>query len=267
MKESIVLRVTGLDVRKWHQEVEENFKAEVARLATKYCNINQAECVSKTTSSHQWRPSDMVFSRNMVHILPGYPKQSPEDPKVTMVAFYLSLPPKVSQVTVVPKDTLTIIVERNIRSIGRSMDSFIVSVKPLSLTAKEFQTNNYKRNKLGANHTAAIVGGAVGGCLFLVVIVVLLRAYGRRKRPGCYSCHLHNLPKDSIEAIGKEVDFTFEMKKGVCASFSNATDAELSQSKNLDLSGFDDHPKSFENPFYGKAIEDESLHLEREEEL
>ena len=87
-------------------------------------------------------------------------------------------------------------------------------------------------------------------------------------RPGCYSCHLHNLPKDSgIEAIGKEVDFTFEMKKGVCASFSNATDAELSQSKNLDLSGFDDHPKSFENPFYGKAIEDESLHLEREEEL
>lgn len=79
---------------------------------------------------------------------------------------------------------------------------------------------------------------------------------------------MHNLPKDSgIEAIGKEVDFTFEMKKGVCASFSNATDAELSQSKNLDLSGFDDHPKSFENPFYGKAIEDESLHLEREEEL
>ncbi|XP_074632013.1 cubilin-like isoform X2 [Acropora palmata] len=267
MKESIVLWVTGLDVRKWHQEVEENFKAEVARLATKYCNINQAECVSNTTSSHPWRPSDMVFSRNMVHILPGYPKQSPDDPKVTMVAFYLSLPPEVSQGTVVPKDSLTIIVESNIANIGRSMDSFIVSVKPLSLPAKEFQTNNYKSNELGANHTAAIVGGVVGGCLFLVVIVVLLRAYGRRKRPGCYSCHLHNLPKDSIEAIGKEVDFTFEMKKGVCASFSNATDAELSQSKNLDLSGFDDHPKSFENPFYGKPIEDESLHLEKEEEL
>lgn len=86
-------------------------------------------------------------------------------------------------------------------------------------------------------------------------------------RSWCYSCHLHNLPKDGIEAIGKEVDFTFEMKKGVCASFSNATDAELSQSKNLDLSGFDDHLNSFENPFYGKLIEDESLHLEREEEL
>lgn len=259
MKESIVLWVTGLDVRKWHQGVEENFKAEVARLATKYCNINQTECVSNTTSSRQWRPSYMVFSRKMVHILPGYPKQSPEDPKVTMVAFYLSLPPEVSQGTVVPKDSLTIIVESNITSIGRSMNSFIVSVKPLSLPAKEFQTNNYKSNKLGANHTAAIVCGAFGGCLFLVVIVALLRAYGRRKRPGCYSCHLHNL--------GKEVDFTFEMKKGVCASFSNATDEELSQSKNLDLSGFDDHPKSFENPFYRKAIEDESLHLEREEEL
>lgn len=144
-------------------------------------------------SSHQWRPSYMVFSRKMVHILPGYPKQSPEDPEVTMVAFYLSLPPEVSQGTVVPKDSLTIIVESNIASIGRSMDSFIVSVKPLSLPAKEFQTNNYKSNKLGANHTAAIVGGAVGGCFFLVVIVVLLRAYGRRKRyvhyakEGCFN--------------------------------------------------------------------------------
>ncbi|XP_015769320.1 PREDICTED: serine-rich adhesin for platelets-like isoform X1 [Acropora digitifera] len=206
MKESIVLWVTGLDVRKWHQGVEENFKAEVARLATKYCNINQTECVSNTTSSHQWRPSYMVFSRKMVHILPGYPKQSPKDPKNAMLAFYLSLPPEVSQGTVVPKDSLTIIVESNITSIGRSMNSFIVSVKPLSLPAKEFQTNNYKSNKLGANHTAAIVGGAFGGCLFLVVIVALLRAYRRRKRPGCYSCHLHNL--------GKEVDFTFEMKKG-----------------------------------------------------
>lgn len=110
-----------------------------------------------------------------------------------MVAFYLSLPPEVSQGTVVPKDSLTIIVESNIASIGRSMDSFIVSVKPLSLPAKEFQTNNYKSNKLGANHTAAIVGGAVGGCFFLVVIVVLLRAYGRRKRcvhdtkEGCFN--------------------------------------------------------------------------------
>ena len=126
----------------------------------------------------------MVFSRNMVHILPGYPKQSPEDPKVTMVAFYLSLPPKVSQlqVTVVPKDTLTIIVESNIASIGRSMDSFIVSVEPLSLPAKEFQTNDYKKNKPVANHMAAIVGGVVGGCLFIVVIVILLRTYVRRKR-------------------------------------------------------------------------------------
>lgn len=86
-------------------------------------------------------------------------------------------------------------------------------------------------------------------------------------RPGCSSRHLHNLPKDSIQAIGKEVDSTFEMRKGVYASFSNATDAEMIQSKNLDLSGFDDHPKSFENPFYGKTEKDESLHLEMEEEL
>ena len=151
----------------------------------------------------------MVFSRKMVQILPGYPKQSPEDPEVTMVAFYLSLPAKVSQVTVVPKDTLSIIVESNIRSIERSMDSFIVSVKPLSLPAKESQTNNYKSNKLGANHTAAIVGGAVGGCLFLVVIVVLLRAYGRRKR------YVHDTKEGCFnQPVGEET--VFRVKVVVC---------------------------------------------------
>ena len=81
----------------------------------------------------------MVFSHIMVHILPGYPKQSPEDPKVILVAFFLSLLPKVSQGTVVPKDILTVIVKSNISSIGRSMDSSIASVEPASLPPNELQ--------------------------------------------------------------------------------------------------------------------------------
>ena len=88
-------------------------------------------------------------------------------------------------------------------------------------------------------------------------------------RSGRYSSPLHNLPEDGVQDIGKAIDATFEMKEGVYGSFSNATFAyvALDQSKKLDLSASNDHPTSFENHFYEKPKEDETLHPEREEEL
>ena len=124
----------------------------------------------------------MVFSPNMVHILAGYPKQSPEDPKVAMIAFYLNLPPEVSQGTVVSKDILTTVIESNVLSIGRSVDGSIVSVNPSSSPSMEFQTNRNRNNKSEANSTGAIVGAIIGGCLFLVVIVALLVVYVKIRR-------------------------------------------------------------------------------------
>ena len=118
----------------------------------------------------------MVFSPDMVHILLGYPKESPEDPEVTMIAFYLSLPPEISQGTVVSKGMLTTVVESNMQSIGRSMNSSIVSVGPLINPKNEFQTSDPE-----GNHTEAIVGGVVGGCFFLVVGALFV-VYLRKRR-------------------------------------------------------------------------------------
>ena len=121
----------------------------------------------------------MVFSPNMVHILPGYPKRSPEDPKVAMIAFYLNLPPEVSQDTVLSKYILTTVIKSNMPSIGRSINGSVVMAYPLSSPPGEFQTND---NKSEANRTGATVGGIVGGCLFLVVIVALLMFYVNNRR-------------------------------------------------------------------------------------
>ena len=134
---------------------------------------------SRCFRSRRRRSSDMVFSPNMVHILPGYPKRSPEDPKIAMIALYLRLPPDVSQGTVLSKYILTTVIKSNMPSIGRSMNGSIVSVYPLSSPAGEFQTND---NKSEANRTGATLGGIVGGCLFLVVIVVLLMVYVKNGR-------------------------------------------------------------------------------------
>ncbi|XP_067048003.1 MAM and LDL-receptor class A domain-containing protein 1-like isoform X2 [Acropora muricata] len=122
IKEAVMVIVDGLDVNEWDQRMENGFKAEVARTATQYCNAEQAKCLTSSARSRRRRSSDMVFSPNMVHILPGYPKRSPEDPKVAMIAFYLNLPPEVSQGTVLSKYILTTVIKSNMPSIGRSMN-------------------------------------------------------------------------------------------------------------------------------------------------
>ena len=63
--------------------------------------------------------------------------------------------------------------------IGRSINGSIVIAYPLGSPPGEFQTNN---NKSEATRTGATVGGIVGGCLFLVVIVALLMFYVNNRR-------------------------------------------------------------------------------------
>lgn len=53
-----------------------------------------------------------------------------------------------------------------------------------------------------------------------------------------------SVSKASSLAGGKTIDDTLAMNNGVSTSCVDATRAALSQSKNLDLSGFDDHDKS-----------------------
>ena len=120
----------------------------------------------------------MVFSPNMVHLLPEYPKQSPEYPKVIMIPLYLSLPPEVSQGTVLSKDILITVIKGNVKSIGRSMDGLIVIVEPFSSPSVICKTNdcNCKAN------LTVIVGAIVGGCLFVVVIAALWLAKKKKQR-------------------------------------------------------------------------------------
>ena len=131
--------------------------------------------------SRRRRSSDIVFSPNMVHILPGYPKQSPKDPKNAMLAFYLSLPPEVSQGSAVSKEILTSVIKSNMTSFGGSMNLSIVSVDALSSPSAAFQSSDDRSNKSEANRTV-IVGGSVGGSLFFVLIAVLLVVYKKNRR-------------------------------------------------------------------------------------
>ena len=59
------------------------------------------------------------------------------------------------------------------------MDGSIVIAYPLGSPPGKFHPNN---NKSESNRTWTIVGGIVGGCLFLVVIVALLMVYVKNRR-------------------------------------------------------------------------------------
>ena len=110
----------------------------------------------------------MIFSADMVHI--GYPLQSPDDPLITLLAFYLQRSQGLSDY-VVTKDVLQAIVKSDMSSIEGSMGSTIVSVQPLSSTAN---TKEDEENDDESKPTSVIIVASVVVVLLLAVIVALV---------------------------------------------------------------------------------------------
>ena len=127
----------------------------------------------------------MMFSRDMVHILPGYPKLSPDDPKVAMLAFYVRFHQGLSKTTVViKKDVLMDIVKSDLSRIEESMDGTIISVKPMVSSPDKLQNANEDLRSDGlSQNTMLIVGASIGGAVFVAIITALLVGlYKRRNR-------------------------------------------------------------------------------------
>lgn len=111
----------------------------------------------------------------MVHILPGYPKKSTDDPSITLLAFYLQLS-RGSSNNIVNKDVLKAIVENDESSIGGSVGGTIINVQPLiSTTEEESDEESNPQN-------AIIIGTSVGVVILVAVIIALLFSLKRRKR-------------------------------------------------------------------------------------
>ena len=123
-------------------------------------------------SSRRKRSSEKgVFSADMVHIVPDYPMQSPDDPLITLLAFYLQLPQELSH-NVVTKDVLQAIVKSDMSSIERSIGTTIVSVQHFVSTAEG--ENEDEENEEGSKPSGSvIIVASVGGVLLVVVIVAL----------------------------------------------------------------------------------------------
>ena len=111
----------------------------------------------------------------MVHILPGYPKQSDDPSEVVLLAFYLSLPQGISESSIVPETVLHKIVMGNKGNIETSIGGEISSVDPLpSGTEQQKDGESDKGNGGKSKPTNVVIGASVGGGLLLIIIAAIL---------------------------------------------------------------------------------------------
>ena len=127
----------------------------------------------------------MIFSANMVHINPGYPKQSPQDNLTALLAFSLQLPEGFPE-NVVPKDVLIDIVNSNMSSIGGSMNGTILSVQSLVTSSPDAFQGEQTDDESGEgskpkNSTSAIIGASIGGVLFFLIIVAIVLTFKKNQ--------------------------------------------------------------------------------------
>ena len=120
----------------------------------------------------QRRSSENVrFTVDMVHILPGYPKQSDETPGVVLLAFYLSLPRVISESSIVSERVLRDIVISHKENIQESIGGEILSVNRLPSGTERVKENDGKSKPITTN---VIIGASVGGGVLLIIIAAVL---------------------------------------------------------------------------------------------
>ena len=119
----------------------------------------------------------------MVHILPGYPKQSDDSPGVVLLAFYLSLPQGTSESSVVSESILHDIVMGHKENIQTSIGGEISSVDPYS-SGSEVPKNEESNEGNGekSKPTNVIIGASVGGGLLLIIIGAVLIGFKKSDR-------------------------------------------------------------------------------------
>ena len=139
--------------------------------------INFTCFVSFFSSRRRRSSNNVVFTSDLVHILPDYPKQSPSDSEIALLAFYIQYPQGFSD-SAVKKDVLKAIVESDTSSIGGSVGGTILSVESLFSTT---ETTEESDEEPKSKH-AIIIGASVGGAILIVILIgIVLRCKGRKR--------------------------------------------------------------------------------------
>ena len=115
----------------------------------------------------------MKFSADMVQIVPGYPMPSPDDPSITLLAFYLQLPGGVRD-SLVSEDVLKNIVKSDMKSIEGSMGVSITTVQSMPTTPPRIDVDQEdETDDEGSISTSVIVGVTLGSLSLLGILIAV----------------------------------------------------------------------------------------------
>ena len=121
--------------------------------------------------------SYIVFTKDQVHILPGYPKQISTDPLLASLAFYLQFPPGTSNADAISKDNLVFIVEGSIANISNAINGNISSVQTLVAETSTTVTTTVAPSRptgKDANKMPYIIAGSVAGGMLVIIIAIII---------------------------------------------------------------------------------------------
>ena len=136
-----------------------------------YCLIHFSLRRRRSSDSMKNLIGNPQFSDDMVQIVSGYPRLSPDDPSITLLAFYLQLPGGVGD-NLVSEDVLKNIVKSDIKSIEGSMGVSITTVQSMPSTKNEVDQEDETDDK-GSISTSVIVGVTLGSLSLLGILIAV----------------------------------------------------------------------------------------------
>ncbi|CAH3183378.1 unnamed protein product, partial [Porites lobata] len=183
MRESVMLKVKNMDLKKGssYQASTVFVGSKITGKAFKLLKerpkllCGWLEGSDKATLRQRRSSENVTFTADMVHILPGYPKQSDDSPGVVLLAFYLSLPQGTSESSVVSESILHDIVMGHKDNIQTSIGGEISSVDPFPSATEVLKNEESDEGNGGKSKpTNVIIGASVGGGLLLIIIAAVL---------------------------------------------------------------------------------------------
>ncbi|XP_020604224.1 mucin-like protein isoform X3 [Orbicella faveolata] len=173
--QSVIITLEGLSASQWNLPKEEDFKGAVADSVTTFC-ANVGDCI--TERNRQRRALDyIIFTSDQVHLLPGFPEQDVHPLRIRL-AIYVQFPPGVAQdsSTTLTKNTLLTVISESREKLEKALNVTIINITAAffdaSTEGSSTVTPPVYREKTMKDYF--IIGGAVVGFLFVVVLSVLI---------------------------------------------------------------------------------------------
>ncbi|XP_031551867.1 mucin-like protein isoform X2 [Actinia tenebrosa] len=171
---AVNITIKNFNASKWNKPKEEKFKKTMAKAITSYCNEKGNDCSSEVKGARRFTRL-ITWTQDDIHLMPGFPiqinlKKYLASSLVARIAFYINFPRAVMLQTgsTVNSELVLNILNAFEEDIERALNASIIDFSIYKEKSREGENLNRDKDMLHF-----IVGAAVGGTVFILLIIVL----------------------------------------------------------------------------------------------